>query len=77
MPIDVSIFLTFCMTCLLIELTPGPNMAYLAIISSLLVLFMNHPWLTKYYAGAELFICYGWLGMHGAMQALQKNTDWK
>jgi threonine/homoserine/homoserine lactone efflux protein len=34
MPIDISILLTFCMTCLLIELTPGPNMAYLAIISS-------------------------------------------
>jgi threonine/homoserine/homoserine lactone efflux protein len=34
MPIDISVLLTFCMTCLLIELTPGPNMAYLAIISS-------------------------------------------
>lgn len=34
MPLDLSIILTFCMTCLLIELTPGPNMAYLAIVSS-------------------------------------------
>ena len=34
MPIDITILLTFCVTCLLIELTPGPNMAYLAIISS-------------------------------------------
>jgi threonine/homoserine/homoserine lactone efflux protein len=34
MPLDFSIFLTFCLTCLLVELTPGPNMAYLAIISS-------------------------------------------
>jgi threonine/homoserine/homoserine lactone efflux protein len=34
MPIDILTLLTFCMTCLLIELTPGPNMAYLAIISS-------------------------------------------
>lgn len=33
MPLDLSIILTFCMTCLLIELTPGPNMAYLAIVS--------------------------------------------
>lgn len=34
MPIDASLMLSFCLTCLLIELTPGPNMAYLAILSS-------------------------------------------
>lgn len=34
MIVDISVLLSFGLTCLVIELTPGPNMAYLAILAS-------------------------------------------
>ena len=34
LPLSTGTFLSFALACLLIELTPGPNMTYLALVSA-------------------------------------------